>query len=254
MNPAEAGIPVPVAETLRFLRATLPPPPARLLEVGAGDGALAERLVEAGYAIVALDRSADAAAAARARGVEAVAADFLDYRTAPFDAVLFTRSLHHIARLTAAVDRAHDLLVPEGVLAVEDFAFDHADRAAVAWLARHETRLRASGLLPIDEDPLLPGDPLAGWIAHHREKHTVYPGDVMIAALGRRFRLERVATAPYLYRYLCTRIVPESRMAVSRELLDEECRLIAAGRIPAIGLRVVARPRDRGGRTGLAGR
>ncbi len=40
---------------LRFVSLTLPAAPARVLEVGAGDGKLAQALREAGYEVVAID-------------------------------------------------------------------------------------------------------------------------------------------------------------------------------------------------------
>ena len=40
---------------LAFVRSALPPPPARVLEVGAGDGELAAALLAAGYDVVAID-------------------------------------------------------------------------------------------------------------------------------------------------------------------------------------------------------
>jgi hypothetical protein len=46
---------VPTAEVHAYVRATLPPPPARILEVGAGSGELAEALREAGYDVLAID-------------------------------------------------------------------------------------------------------------------------------------------------------------------------------------------------------
>src|SRR5437762_12710581 len=62
---------VPVIETELFLRETLPPAPARVLEVGAGDGRLAARLALGGWDVTSVDCSEQAVAAARARGVDA---------------------------------------------------------------------------------------------------------------------------------------------------------------------------------------
>ena len=42
-------------ELLAFVRANLPAPPVRLLEIGAGDGALARVLAGAGYEVLAID-------------------------------------------------------------------------------------------------------------------------------------------------------------------------------------------------------
>src|SRR5207249_9436790 len=48
---------IPAVETELFLRETLPPAPARVLEVGAGDGRLSARLARGGWTVTALDHS-----------------------------------------------------------------------------------------------------------------------------------------------------------------------------------------------------
>ena len=63
---------MPATDVIAFVRAALPPPPARVLEVGAGDGELAAALAAAGYDVVAIDPASEAdgvrpVAAARAR-------------------------------------------------------------------------------------------------------------------------------------------------------------------------------------------
>ena len=46
---------MPDVEVAAFVRANLPPPPCRVLEVGAGEGELAASLAAAGYAVTAID-------------------------------------------------------------------------------------------------------------------------------------------------------------------------------------------------------
>jgi 2-polyprenyl-3-methyl-5-hydroxy-6-metoxy-1,4-benzoquinol methylase len=50
----------PSVEVAAFVRADLPEPPARVLEVGAGQGELARMLVGGGYRVVAIDPDATA--------------------------------------------------------------------------------------------------------------------------------------------------------------------------------------------------
>ena len=68
----------------------------RVLEVGAGRGTLARRLQAEGFSVTALELCLPAKDAS---GVQWVESDFLAFDAEPFDAVLFTASLHHIAPL-----------------------------------------------------------------------------------------------------------------------------------------------------------
>jgi SAM-dependent methyltransferase len=79
---------LPATDVIAFMRATLPPPPARVLEVGAGDGELAAALAAAGYEVVAIDPASEV------ENVRRVALHELD--EAPFDAALAVVSLHHV--------------------------------------------------------------------------------------------------------------------------------------------------------------
>lgn len=233
---------VPVAETWRTLHGDLPPPPARLLEVGAGDGALCALIQAAGYDVTALDRSEEAAAKAAARGLRAVGRDVLDYKDDAFDIVLFGRSLHHIHPLGAAVGRAHELLRPGGTLIVEDFCFERADEPTASWLADHEAALAARGLLTEQDYWRRPDSgPLQAWSEHHRVSHDVHTGEALDRALAARFDVRERRELPYLYRYLCSRLKPAAGAAdEARRVLAEERAAIASGTIRAIGCRWLA--------------
>lgn len=77
------------------LRLLDPKPGERILDLGCGDGALTQRLVEAGASVLGVDRDPSMLAAARARGlqVEAQDGESLPYLAA-FDAVFSNAALH----------------------------------------------------------------------------------------------------------------------------------------------------------------
>ena len=85
-----------------LLLSRLPPPPARLLEVGIGLGATLDRLTRMGYAAEGLTPDAVQAAAARARfgdgiRVHTVPLEYFEASsTEPYDAVLFQESSQYI--------------------------------------------------------------------------------------------------------------------------------------------------------------
>jgi len=236
---------VPTSETLTFVEANLPPGPARLLEVGCGHGELALRLQSRGHEVVAIDRSEKAVARARARGVEARRADWPQFDdSAPFDAVLFTRSLHHIGALPGAVRRARELLQPRGRVLVEDFARHEVQPLAAEWLYQVLALLDGAGLLRRQSDPLLKAmrrdrEPLAAWQAAHDPD--LHSAEAMQAALEAEFRRVETATVPYLYRYVCSRLEESARgYRLARRSLAMERRLSTVGGVPLIGRRFVA--------------
>lgn len=126
---------VAVPHTLDRLRPLLPEPPARLLEVGCGRGALAVALMELGYRVTGVDRNAEMAAAAGDRGVPVVQADIRDITPGEgYDVVLFTRSLHHADDLDEILGHAASLLTPGGLLVIEEFAWERVNQAAAHFL------------------------------------------------------------------------------------------------------------------------
>src|SRR5213593_2182454 len=82
--------------TYNFIKRFLPSECRRILEVGCGTGELAARLSKDGYSVVAIDTDRDSVAAALRLDVNAHVATWPDFDQSQFDAVLFTRSLHHI--------------------------------------------------------------------------------------------------------------------------------------------------------------
>jgi 2-polyprenyl-3-methyl-5-hydroxy-6-metoxy-1,4-benzoquinol methylase len=95
MHPSEVAL----RETLTFVQQHLLSDSGRLLEVGCGSGELAARLHQEGHHVIALDSDAAVIEQARQLGIDARVAVWPDFEEASFDAILFTRSLHHITDL-----------------------------------------------------------------------------------------------------------------------------------------------------------
>ncbi|MEO1106113.1 MAG: class I SAM-dependent methyltransferase, partial [Pseudomonadota bacterium] len=90
-----------------------PKPGERVLDLGCGDGALTEKIAEAGATVVGADASADFVEAARARGLDArqvdgQALDFAD----EFDAVFSNAALHWMNDGEAVIKGVHRALKP----------------------------------------------------------------------------------------------------------------------------------------------
>src|SRR3954447_20810935 len=111
-----------------FVRAALPPHPARVLEVGAGSGELAAALRDAGYDVVAIDPAADGAP-----GVEPVALIDVVAEDASFDAAGAVLSLPQLEPLTGSGDPLAEVVRPGGALVVDEFDIDRFDERAARW-------------------------------------------------------------------------------------------------------------------------
>jgi SAM-dependent methyltransferase len=190
------------------------PPPARVLEIGCGDGELARALAGAGYSVTAIDPRAPEGPIFRRNRLE----DFSDDDA--FDAVVASVSLHHVEDLDAAADKVRSVLRRGGLLIVEEFARELFAGATARW---YFDQLRA---LAIEEpEP----DDFEEWLRRWNEEHPdVHPFADLKRAIDARFTERHFAWTPYLYDY---------RLGDSLEPLERE--LIQSGAIDATGVRYV---------------
>jgi SAM-dependent methyltransferase len=232
-------------ETVAFVLAHIGQPPRRILDVGCGTGLVAHRLHARGYEVVAIDESAELIQQTRALGVDAQLATWPSFVDTPFDVVLFARSLHHIQPLAAAVEHAHRLLVPSGLVLVDDFAWAEIDPITAEWFYSIVRLLRTCHMLIEQEDGFATdlarsGGEYAFWQqSHDHELHTV---TAMWLALRGLFQSLSESSVPYLYRYLCPVVAEnEAGYAIVSEVLASEQRLAQLGAVPLIGRRFVGR-------------
>ena len=130
-----------------------------------------------------------------------------------FDAVVASRSLHHIHDLGAALSKLQSLLEPGGRLIVVEQAWDRFDAPTAGWYL--EQRRAADPVAPSSVEACL-----AEWEADHADLHTFA---AMRRELDRHFMERFFAWTPNLYAEL------------GYGLQDEERRLIEAGDIRATG-------------------
>jgi SAM-dependent methyltransferase len=227
--------------TREYIRRSLPAGCRRVLEVGGGAGELAALLGGDGLEVVMLDIDPDAVEAARERGIDARVAQWPESLDERFEAVLFTRSLHHINPLDESVEAAVACLAPRGRVVVEDFAFEAVDQRTIAWFTGAIRLLRESGLLPgyneLLNDLLATEGSLAAWQKYH--DHDLHRAAAMEAELRRALSDVTIETAPYLFRYLGAAMANAAeRNGLVRSLAEQEGHLIADGKITALGWRL----------------
>jgi SAM-dependent methyltransferase len=229
--------------TYDFICRFLPRPCHRILEVGCGTGELAAHLSEHGYQVTAIDSDEESIAAARLLGVNARVAKWPDFSDSDVDAILFTRSLHHIHPLRKAVEAAAGCLRAGGRIIVEDFAYDAADEQTLRWFASVSRIVAASGLL-VEEHELIDGilatgGSLAEWRKHH--DHDLSSAIEIAATLETVFGNVIRENSAYYFRYLAKAMGDlNQRDAVTEALAEQEGDLISEGAITALGRRFVA--------------
>ncbi len=212
--------------------------------MGCGEGHVAAELALRGYRLTGVDAEPESVVRAQERGVHAVSASWPDFDSPPLDAVVFTRSLHHINPLDQAVDRARELLRPMGCLLIEDFAFDEANEPTVIWLLKVLRSPQATAFIDpaaggFAADLLGSNNPVAAWRDNHdHEVHTIAQ---MQRAIAVRFAISEAHSVPYLYRYLVPMLVKSAEAAsfVDR-VFREEMRLGEQAKLVLIGRRLVA--------------
>jgi ubiquinone/menaquinone biosynthesis C-methylase UbiE len=102
--------------------------PARILDIGCGEGELAERLQrELGAAVLAVDQSERMVEITRARGVDARVgnAERLDLPDGSFDCVVAAWMLFHVSDLDRALAEIIRVLEPDGRLVAVTNGADH---------------------------------------------------------------------------------------------------------------------------------
>jgi SAM-dependent methyltransferase len=232
-----------IAFTYKFIKRHLPCECKRVLEVGCGTGELAACLSQDGFEVIAIDADQESVDIARQLGVDAHVAEWPHFNCGRVDAVLFTRSLHHIRTLPQAVQAATECLPEGGRIIVEDFAYDSADERTLRWFTSVSRIIDASGLL-LDRngllDELLSSDSsLPVWRNHH--DHDLNTAADMAAVLDKLVDHVFAETAPYLFRYFAKALAASDRRdPLLRALCEHEMALIDDGAIAAIGRRFVA--------------
>jgi SAM-dependent methyltransferase len=197
-----------------FVRANLPEPPARVLEVGAGAGGLARALRVTGYDVLAIDPRSD-----DEEDVRAVALADLDEPAGSFAAAVAVVSLHHVEPLEESCRRLGELVEPGGPLVIDEFDVGAFDVGAASWWL--EQRAAIGETQPQTAEEL---------VADHRgHLHSL---EQILEALEPYFELGRPLRGAWLHHW---------NLGDSLRAVEEEA--IARGRLRAVGARLVGRRR-----------
>lgn len=215
-----------------------------ILEIGCGRGEVTLELQRRGLKARGLDGDPEAVQYAQDMGARVVLGNWPEFETPEVDAIAFTRSLHHIDPLREAVRKAADVLAPNGLLLLEDFAVDGAEEATLNWFAGIARSEQGKTLI----DPtahefvvsLLGSEPpWTEWVRSH--DHDLHTFEDMAGVIAERFEIRQTTFVPYFFRYLIPAI-PDTQEAASfvEAVFEQEAALGRKGSIKLIGRRLVA--------------
>ena len=173
------------------VRGRLPPPPARVVELGCGPlGGFVARLRANGYDAVGVDPEAPAGDAFRQVEFEQ-AEQFRD-----LDAIVASTSLHHVADPADVIDRLAASLAPGGRAVVVEWDWKRFDERTAAWCF---ARLGDEpGWLQRRRDEAAGrewSDALREWV----DRDGIHAADELLRLLDERFRREYLAFGPYFF-------------------------------------------------------
>lgn len=200
---------------LEFVRHHVPRPPARLLEVGCGQGELTTALSVTGHDVLGIDPLAP-----HGDRFRRIRLEDLDPQEETFDGVVAVHSVHHVLDLEHGLERIVELLRAGGVLVLDELAWDLVDDATLDWLY-DQRRARAAaghGDAPASLEALRDE-----WEAEHVGVHRF---DALRAAIDARFQERAFMWTPFLHRLVG---------GVATEVLEQA--LIDSGAIRALGFR-----------------
>lgn len=157
------------------IRSLLPPPPARLLDLGCGTGWTSMFFAKMGYEVVGVDIAADMIRCARdlkqREGLDNIDFAVSDYEhlryESEFDCAVFFDALHHAVDESLAVKAAFKALKPGGVCVTSEPGKGHAHQPA---------SLRAIEEFGVTEKDMPPAKVISLGRAAGFKIFNVYPG------------------------------------------------------------------------------
>jgi SAM-dependent methyltransferase len=186
-----------LAATWPLVRAQLPGPPARVIEIGCGEaGGHVPALLAAGYQAVGVDPDAPA-------GVGYHAIPFEQYRPGErVDAVLASLSLHHVADPGEVLDQVAGVLRPGGTVVVIEWGWETLDEATARWCFGQRLRdpdEHGTWLAGLRAQWMDSGQPWPEFIRDWAQGHGLHPLAAIQAALAGRFTTIHHSRGPYYF-------------------------------------------------------
>jgi len=190
MTPAQRWL----ASLWPFVRSELPAAPARVLEIGCGSfGGFVPGLLHGGYEAVGIDRNAPEAA-----GYQRI--DFEQYEPPePVDAIVASRSLHHVGDLEDVLGRAAEALRRGGILIVVEWAWEQFDADTAHWCFARFDPAEPGWLKGRKDGWAQSGEAWEDYFESWARNHGLHRGDRIVGALDARFERRSCMYGPYFF-------------------------------------------------------
>jgi SAM-dependent methyltransferase len=208
-----------------LVRARLPEPPARVLDLGCGPlGGFVPFLHSGGY---------------QATGVDPNAPDSPDYDRVEFehlelplqvDAVIASTSLHHVADPAAVIDRLATTLGDDGTLIVVEWAWETFDEATAHWCFQRLGQDDKNWLHRLRDEWRSSGQEWKRFLSGWANDDGLHRGEKLLQLLDGKFERRHLAFGPYFFPDLADTTDVEEQAAIG-------AGLIQATRIDWVGVR-----------------
>jgi SAM-dependent methyltransferase len=206
------------------VKAHLPAPPARVVELGCGvHGGFVPRLVAAGYDVVGVDPEAPEGAPYRRERFE-------DVRLRePVDALVACTSLHHVADPVVVLDRISDVLSEDGTLVVVEWDWTRFDERSARWCFERLGGNSHNWLVELRDEWRTSGKEWPAFLAASAEEKGIHPWPRIRSLLEERFAMRNVSEGPYFFADLNATTVEDEEAAIEAgELVPTRVDCVAA--------------------------
>lgn len=192
------------------VRASLPDPPAVVVELGCGPlGGFVPQLREGGYEATGIDP--DAPDGPHFRRIDFERSDV----PGNLDAVIACTSLHHVADPRVVLDKIAARLRPGGLIIVVEWDWEHFDEATAAWsFARLDPADPEAWLEQRRLDWVESGRDWRDYFDEWASEHGLHPAGMLLDELNERFVEQQRVRGPYVFAELAAVTESQEQTAI----------------------------------------
>jgi SAM-dependent methyltransferase len=191
MTPAECWL----ATLWPLVRARLPAPPARVVDIGCGPlGGFVPMLRANGYDAVGIDPQAPEEP--HYQRIEFERVELFPQ----VDAIVASTALHHVADPAEVIDCITRALTSRGTVVIVEWAWERFDERTAEWCFSRLGRDEEAGWLHRRRDEwLASGHEWPSYLRDWAEREALHPGDALVRLLDERLERRILTHGPYFF-------------------------------------------------------